>query len=128
MAGQKLAFHEAGHYTVARQQGAPVVSCEVRRDDGATYGAQVMSDPRGKIAVLMAGGIAEELVWGPSGTEGYGSEDDKRQLAAVLHALHPACHAYKLAEGERIARSALSERWALLEGVAERLWLTGRFP
>jgi hypothetical protein len=103
------------------------VSCETRRDDGVTRGAEV-SDPRGKIAILLAGGLAEELVWGSSGAEGYGSAEDRRMIADVLHGLHPECHSQRLAEGERLARDALRERSDLLEGVAERLWVTGHFP
>jgi hypothetical protein len=123
---QKLAWHEAAHYCVARAAGARGVRAELRGDDGVTFQEGVV-DPRDMIAILVAGGIAEEMVWGPSGTEGYGSDDDKRMIRAVLAGLHPECWSQRLAEGERIARDVL-ERSDLLEGVAERLWLTGHFP
>jgi hypothetical protein len=130
MARQKLAWHESGHLTVARHGrycGAPVVSAEIGREDGITRGAGV-SDPRGTIAILMAGGIAEELVWGPSWTKGYGSDEDQRMLAQTLDGLHPACRSQRLAEGKQIALDALREHRDLLEAVAEQLWLKGRWP
>jgi hypothetical protein len=129
-ARQKLAIHERGHRTVlrvARGFDDAQVSCEIRRDDGVTYGPNV-SDPRWTIAVLLAGGVAEAINWGPDGREGYGSDEDRRMIAEVLDGLHPECRSHKLAEGERIARDALREHWDLVEGVAERLWLTDRFP
>jgi hypothetical protein len=80
------------------------------------------------IAILPAGGIPEEMVWGPSGTEGYGSDEDRRMIAQVLDGLDPECRSQRLVECEQIARAALREHWDLLEGVAEQLWLNGRWP
>jgi hypothetical protein len=128
---EACAFHEAGHYTVAREMGFDPVSC---RADGLGSGRTRYTCPehdrhtydgrRKLLSVIFAGLLAEHMQFGMWPNEHAGDHRAATEVALTIpKEIRARVEREQMHEAARILRS----RWGLVEAVAERLRDGGRF-
>jgi hypothetical protein len=130
---EAAAYHEAGHYVVARQMGFDTVSCDT---DGLGNGCTHYRSPerdrhgydgrRKLLSVLFAGELAERLRFGMAPNE-RGLAGDDRTADELLLSVPREIRSHMQREQMHEAAGVLRERWELVEGIAERLRGGGTF-
>ncbi len=125
---ESTSFHEAGHYVLARTVGFERVHAGMHPTglSGSTfYRSPEVEDWRmEKLAVVMAGGIAERLA---TAVENAHTHDDA-EIAEIIDSFPREEQMAARIEATDFVFQVLRDRWELVEAVAESLRQKGIFP
>jgi hypothetical protein len=122
---EACAYHEAGHYVVARQMGFDAESCCTDgRGNGLTRYSysrhkRITSDEARRLASVLFGGmLAERMKFG----DVLGDHSGDHRKANELLTVFPRCQRLRIqAEAMSAAAVALRERWELVAAIAEHI-------
>jgi hypothetical protein len=104
--------------------GVRSVRCELHNGGGGATHYRALADPRGTLAVLVAGYVGERVLYGVEGL----ARDDRRRVQELL-AEFPECRrGTLLREAERTAEESLRERWPLVAAIADHLEAERAWP